>query len=115
MAKLIKKEEPNLVWSDGSDLRKKKSSKAQETPIVPSEVTLRIRLEKKNRGGKTVTVIYDYPQNDTYFKKLAKKLKASCGCGGSFKGDSIEIQGDRRQDVAKLLEDLKFKVIFSGG
>lgn len=47
MAKLIKKEEPNLVWSDGQDLRKTKNKNKSETPIVPGEVTLRVRLEKK--------------------------------------------------------------------
>ncbi len=115
MAKLIKKEEPNLVWSDGQDLRKTKNKNKSETPIVPGEVTLRVRLEKKNRGGKTVTVIYELPDNEKYFKKLTKKLKAKCGCGGSFKGESIEIQGDRKEDIIKILEGEGFKAISSGG
>lgn len=117
MAKIPKsklnKEEPNIVWSDdGSHLKPKK--KAEES-FEPAETLLRVRLEKKGRGGKTVTVVYELPDNASYFKKLTKKLKNKCGTGGSFKGDSIEIQGDRRDDVVGELKKEGFQVKISGG
>lgn len=113
MAKLVKKEEPNLVWSDdGSHLKKKK--KAPEE-FEAKDTLLRVRTEKKGRGGKSVTVIYELPDNAAYFKKLTKKLKATCATGGSFKGDSIEIQGERAKTVAQILEEEGFQVKISGG
>ena len=113
MAKLIKKEEANLVWSDdGSHLKKKEK---KEEAFDPKETLLRLRIEKKGRGGKSVTVIYELPNAPTYFKKLAKKLKAKCGTGGSFKGDSIEIQGERKEDVTNFLKAEGFQVKVSGG
>lgn len=118
MAKLIKKEEPNIVWADDAsgsnkDQRKKKKS-SNAVDVVPSETLLRVRLEKKGRGGKTVTVIYELPENEAYFKKLSKMLKNKCGTGGSFKGDSIEIQGDNKMKVVELLEKEGFQVKISG-
>ena len=123
MAKISKKkladEEPNIVWADdgqggGKDLRKEKK-KTSSVEVVPSDTLLRVRLEKKGRGGKTVTVIYELPQNEVYFKKLSKKIKNKCGTGGSFKGDSIEIQGDNKIKVVEILESEGFQVKVSGG
>jgi translation initiation factor 1 len=115
MAKIIKKEEVNLLWSeDSGDLRKKKdSSKPQE--IIPAEHCLKIQLEKNKRGGKTVSVIMDLPYNPKYFQKLTKDLKKICGTGGSYKETCIEIQGDHREKIKTKLEGMGFKAKLSGG
>ncbi len=115
MAKLIKKEEASIVWTDDPSLKnKKKETKTFE--MVPQEHELHIRPEKKGRGGKTVTVLYNFPVgSDDYFKKLVKKLKRECGTGGTFKGESIEIQGDHRDKIQSYLITLGFKVKFTGG
>lgn len=116
MAKLIKNnEEPNIVWTDDPSLKNKK--KAKEVFLMePSEHTLCIRPEKKGRGGKTVTVLYEFPAgSEDYFKKLVKKIKRECGSGGTFKGDSIEVQGDHREKLKAFLEVMGFKVKFTGG
>ncbi len=115
MAKLINKEEANIVWTDDPSLKNKKKEKAVFN-MVPSEHELHIRPEKKGRGGKTVSVIYNFPNgSDDYFKKLVKKLKRECGSGGTFKGDSIEVQGDQRDKLKLFLESLGFCVKFTGG
>ena len=49
--------------------------------VVPVETQLRLRLEKKGRGGKTVTVVFDLPPHPDYSFRLIKKLKAHCGAG----------------------------------
>ncbi len=68
------------------------------------------RLEKNGRGGKIVTVLDGLPKNENYLKELSKELKAKCGVGGSFligeKHGIIEIQGDKRDQLKKIL-DLK--------
>ncbi|MCB0420942.1 MAG: translation initiation factor, partial [Bdellovibrionales bacterium] len=106
-----------LVYSsDGSHL--KSCKKCGESPcvcrksvtIIPVEHTLKIRLEKKGRGGKSVTVVFDLPSNDAYFKDLSKKLKAHCGTGGSFKEGMIEIQGDQREKTKSFLEKMGFSI-----
>ena len=96
--------------------RQKEKNKKTKIEVTPSEHTLSIRPEKKGRGGKVVTVIYDFPVGgEDYFKKLTKKLKRECGTGGTFKGDSIEVQGDQREKIQKYLITLGFKVKFTGG
>jgi translation initiation factor 1 len=83
--------------------------------MVASQHTLKIRLEKNGRGGKTVTVVFELPSFEVYFKDLEKKLKALCGTGGSFKNNMIEIQGDHREKIKAFLEKLGFKVKLAGG
>lgn len=114
MAKIFKKEEADIVWTDDPNY-KKPSQKANHIEVIPSECELHIRLEKKSRGGKTVTVIYNFPVGGKdYFKKLTKKLKRVCGSGGTYKVDSIEVQGDHKVKLKEYLEELGFKIKFTG-
>lgn len=117
MAKLIKREEASLLWSDDEgDLRKKSKSKdSKVVDINPSEHEFKIQLEKNKRGGKIVSVILDLPYNPKYFQKLAKDLKKKCGTGGVYKENTIEIQGDHREKIKQELERLGFKAKLSGG
>ncbi len=76
--------------------------------------TIKIRLEKNNRGGKVVTVIFDIP--DTINKdEICSLLKKRCGSGGSIKNSNIEIQGDKREIIEKYFKDKNYKVKFAGG
>ena len=75
-----------------------------------------IKRETGNRGGKTVTVVSGFtgiglPEKE----QLAKKMRAACGCGGTVKDGQIEIQGDQRETVAKILSDAGFRPVFAGG
>lgn len=115
MAKLFKKDEPVILWSDDPAQLNKKDHKVEYADVNPSDVTLKIRLEKNKRGGKLVSVIFELPLNPEYNKKLCKELKAKCGTGGSHKDDSIEIQGDHRQKLKELLEKKGFSVKLAGG
>ncbi len=86
--------------------------------ITPEKTTLKIKLEKNQRGGKLVTVIHELPFNPPYFEDLAKKLKNHCGTGGTFKNEfkgQIELQGDQREKVEAFLGKLLFKTKRSGG
>ncbi len=114
--------EPKILYSsDGSHLRLCKKCGydpcrcPKQSDLVPSLYTLKIRLEKNSRGGKMVTVIFELPPNDDYFKHLTQKLKSLCGAGGSFKSSTIEVQGDHREKIKVFLEKLGFKIKLAGG
>ena len=83
--------------------------------IIPTELTLKIRIEKKGRGGKSVSVLFELPQNEKYWLELTKKLKAHCGSGGAYKEGTIEIQGDHRDKLRSYLEKMGFSVKLAGG
>ncbi len=79
------------------------SSKRHADESVPGRVVAKLRMEKKGRGGKTVTVVYDLPQNAAFLKELAQELKRTCGTGGAVSENTIELQGDLRDRVRECL------------
>ena len=77
-------------------------SKAGQEP-VPPKVSCVLRLEKKGRGGKTVTVVAGLPRNHAFLAGLAADLKRACGTGGTATDETVEIQGDNRERLRALL------------
>ncbi len=72
--------------------------------------------QKAGRGGKTVTVVTGFvgiglPEKED----LARKMQKACGVGGTVKNGQIEIQGDKREEVARILEEANFRPVFAGG
>jgi translation initiation factor 1 len=86
------------------------SSKQAADQAVPSRIVAKLRMEKKGRGGKTVTVVYDLPQNAAFLKDLAQELKRACGTGGAVAENTIELQGDLRERVRDFLARKGFSV-----
>ncbi|MDL2718863.1 MAG: stress response translation initiation inhibitor YciH [Acidobacteriota bacterium] len=84
------------------------SSKAEEK--VPSKVVVKLRLEKKGRGGKMVTVLGGLPGNSDFLEGLAKDLKKALGTGGSVVGATIELQGEWRERLRVLLPSKNLSV-----
>jgi translation initiation factor 1 len=70
---------------------------------VPAKPRCVLRLEKKGRGGKSVTVVADLPRNDAFLAALATELKRACGTGGTVADGAVEIQGDQRERLRPLL------------
>ena len=79
------------------------SSRRAVTEAVPARVVAKLRTEKKGRGGKTVTVVYDLPRNAEFLQELSKDLKRACGTGGTVVEGGVEIQGDLRDRVRDAL------------
>ena len=76
---------------------------------------VRVRYERKGRGGKGVTLIDGILENQEKLKTIAKDLKKKCGVGGALKDHTIEIQGDQRDLIIQLLSDKGYTVKRSGG
>ena len=87
----------------------------QTKTIIPSDGFAHVRRETKGRKGKGVIVIGNLGLDEKALKELAKKLKKTCGTGGSVVNETIEIQGDKRDIIKPLLEKEGFKVKFIGG
>lgn len=87
----------------------------QVRSLPPEEQTAHIRCEKKGRGGKTVTVVSNLQLTVDDLKALGKQLKQACGSGGTVKDGAIEIQGEHRDTLAVVLEEMGYKAKFTGG
>jgi translation initiation factor 1 len=71
---------------------------------------------KAGRGGKTVTVVKNFVGIGLPEKELlAKAMQRACGTGGTVKAGQIEIQGDKRAEVARILTEANFQPVFAGG
>ncbi len=93
------------------------------TDITPSSKQARkhrgrvdILRVKTGRAGKTVTVVKNFvgiglPEKE----QLAKVMQRACGTGGTVKNGQIEIQGDKREEVARILTEANFQPVFAGG
>ena len=79
------------------------SSQRTASEAVPATLRAKIRVEKKGRGGKTVTVIYDLPHNTAFLRELSQALKKACGTGGAVADNTIELQGELRERVREVL------------
>lgn len=111
MPKILKNEEPNIIYSSDGSHKKKKSQNFE--PVIPSQLEIHLKREKAKRGGKFVIVLSNLPNNPDYNRRLCKILKKFCACGGTFKKGTIEVQGDKLDKVVECLaqEGLKSKKI----
>jgi translation initiation factor 1 len=91
-----------IVYSTKSDY-KYDTTPNENATVPPTQQNLRIALDKKNRGGKTVTIISGFAGKEEALEKLAKELKSKCGVGGTVKDRLILIQGDHRERIFAIL------------
>jgi len=87
-----------------------------EKPARKNRGRVDIVRQTAGRGGKTVTVVKNFvgiglPEKE----QLAKAMQRACGTGGTVKDGQIEIQGDKRAEVARILTEANFRPVFAGG
>lgn len=88
----------------------------EEIPALDnSKQKLYVSLDKKQRGGKKVTLVEGYQGHEDDLKELGKELKKICGAGGAVKGEEIIIQGDFVKKVMEYLQKEGYKVTKKGG
>ena len=100
---------PTCGWPQRSCMCSSNQNRPSNEP-VPSRLVAKLRMEKKGRGGKTVTVVYDLPKNDAFLKELGARLKRECGTGGAVTESGIELQGEMRDRVRAILQGLGYTV-----
>jgi translation initiation factor 1 len=89
---------------------------APRKPEVRNRGRVDITREKGGRGGKTVTVVDGFTGIGLPEKELlVKKMRGACGCGGTVKDGWLEIQGDQRETIARILSEAGFRPVFTGG
>ncbi|MBM6960753.1 translation initiation factor [Bacteroides caecigallinarum] len=98
------KERLNIVYSTNPDFNYQTEENEESETIEKNKQKLRVSIEKKGRGGKTVTLITGFVGKDDDLKELGKILKTKCGVGGSTKDGEIIIQGDFKQRIIELLK-----------
>lgn len=103
-----------FVFSTNKDFDLNQHKEVEDT-LAPEEQLLEAHLDKKNRGGKTATVIKGYAGTADDLKGLAKELKTLCGVGGSAKDGEIIIQGNFRDKIMDFLKNKGYKVKRVGG
>lgn len=98
------KDRLNIVYSTNPDFSYDSQEEHESETIAPKQQRLRIAIERKGRGGKTVTVITGFIGKEEDLKELGRLLKTKCGVGGSVKNGEILIQGDFKQRIIELLK-----------
>lgn len=114
------KKEQNLSWDDfiklGNPENAPEMKEEEDVTIDHSTFTIRVHLEKKGRGGKSVSLIRGLEDlSDEELNKLGKEFKSKCGVGGSVKNGEIIIQGEHRDKIIALLKEKGYKNIKKAG
>jgi translation initiation factor 1 len=98
------KDRLNVVYSTNPDFKYDAEDVEEENTLPKEKQLLRIELDKRNRKGKSVTLITNFVGSDDDLQELAKFLKTRCGVGGSARDGEILLQGDFRNKVLELLQ-----------
>jgi translation initiation factor 1 len=104
-----------LVYSTNPEFKTEDSVHDQQPTLPPQQQDLRVMLEKKQRAGKSVTLISGFIGSYNDLNELGKFLKTKCGVGGTVKNSNILIQGDFRDKILNLLSEKGYKAKKSGG
>lgn len=108
------KADPNVSLVYSTD-KGRISTESTAKAIPESDGIVRIHRDSKGRKGKGVSIISGLGLDETALKTLAQTLKKQCGCGGTVKDFTIEIQTDNREQLKLLLEKQNYKVKLAGG
>src|SRR5690554_6370444 len=103
------------VYSNKADFNYDTGHERVRDTLPPRQQKLIVSLDKRNRQGKSVTLLVGFIGKEVDVEALGKKLKSKCGVGGSVKDGQMLIQGDFSSRVVEILQQDGYKVKRSGG
>ena len=98
-----------VVYSTNPDFSFTEQEEESIETLEPSAQKLIVSIDRKNRGGKQVTLVTGFIGSEEDLAGLGRTLKVKCGVGGSAKNGEITIQGDFRDKVTALLNGMGYK------
>ncbi|MBP5637624.1 MAG: translation initiation factor [Bacteroidales bacterium] len=102
------KERLGVVYSTNPDFKYETAQPEQEETLAPGKQRLIVRIDRRNRGGKQVTLVEGFVGSQEDLAALGRTLKVKCGVGGAAKDGEITIQGDLRDKVVSILTSLGY-------
>ena len=98
-----------VVYSTNPDFQYETAAPEAEADTLPPErQRLTVRIDRRQRAGKQVTLVGGFVGSEDDLKALGKELKVKCGVGGTAKDGAITIQGDLRDKVTALLQGMGY-------
>lgn len=110
-----KKKKINIVYSTNPDYNYDFEEEDQAETLENAHQNLKVMLDRKQRKGKSVTLVTGFVGSEDDLKELGSELKRKCGVGGSVKEGEILIQGDVRKKVLEMLLKEGYKAKQAGG
>jgi translation initiation factor 1 len=98
------KERAGVMYSTNPDYRYETGETEETETLPPARQALRLSLDKRNRGGKAVTLVTGFRGTAADLATLGKWLKVKCGVGGAVKDGEIILQGDWRTKALEFLQ-----------
>ncbi len=102
------KQRLGVVYSTNPDFKYETEETTEAETLPPSKQRLIVGIDRRNRGGKQVTLVTGFVGTADDLKELGRTLKVRCGVGGAAKDGEITIQGDLRDKVTTLLKELGY-------
>ena len=103
------KQRLGMVYSTNPDFEYNTVEEPEQQTLPPQQQNLRVWLDRKQRGGKVVTLVKGFVGQESDLVELGRMLKSRCGVGGSAKDGEIIVQGDHRDRVVELLVAAGYK------
>ena len=97
-----------VVYSTNPDFQYDTGAETEAETPPPDKQRLVVTIDRRNRGGKQVTLVTGFVGKADDLKELGKALKTRCGVGGTAKDGEITIQGDLRDKVVALLVEMGY-------
>ena len=98
-----------VVYSTNPDFQYQTEGEAEEETLPPGKQRLIVGIDRRNRGGKQVTLVSGFVGKADDLKELGRTLKTKLGVGGSAKEGEITIQGDFRDKVVSILQQMGYQ------